>query len=981
MKKSLSLLVAVCMVFSMFASVAFAADAAQPSTQQKFDALKEQGIFTGYPDGSAGLDKNMTRAQFAVVLKRVNNLENAAAASKYVDVPAKHWAIGEIGAVTKASLMQGVGANKFDPNGNVTIEALATTLVRALDLEPVEGATVAGASAWAAGYVQAALDAKIIPSATNYKAAATRGQLVDATYAFVGGVVSVKSAVAVDAKTVKVTFSDDQVVTKELSEALKAGVATKVTVEYNGKSYTVEVTLGVVAAEAKAAGAKKVEVKFNQGVDASKVTFAVYNPTNVPVNVAKVTNSDDKATYTLELASKLIKGEYTVKANGLSQEVVAKFTAEDEKVAKIEFVSDKAALDRSNKKVVTAAVKISNQYGEDVTSNQIGSVTFNAQTGISVAKKQDNSGVLVITTAGNDFAIDNKILVTALHSGAALFASATLTVSDQARVYDIEVSKLYNSDSSATLNVNSTASDFKLVVVAKDQYGNVISDLNVLREDLIVTNTNSYVAKYAELTVAQRTYANFTSETIDGKSATVLALAPGTNGTTPALTAGTAKFTFLTPFSSKNAAFDVVVKDKAKTKDITLSQPALAVAGEKIEIPFTAVDQFGNAMKNAKDLNASDAFLLKATSSGTLAFEQDYVKGTAKLVLDTKNVAAKTFVTINLISSTNVAQSISFTLVEAAKGAVISGTKDFTKDFLKDATGTLKAGNVVVKDQYGRDFSLDASYRVTVKSSDTSKVVLGGVKVADDVYNVSDANGASLNAKGKGAATITLTLQKDGTDVEGSQYTFNSKVVEKADVSSYEIADVATLYSAASGYAAGYDKALTVNGVLADGSKVVVPAGYYQAFVSGDGVSINNAGKLQATGNTGFDNGNKEVKVTAIVDGANGPETVTKQVKVSTAAPAPVKLEVVENGKAKKVDTNVISASQADVRASLAAVAQDAVKTTDQYGVELTNDVVVPVPTNLPANKTVGTIEAGDTFNVTVVNNGIAISFKVIVTA
>ena len=111
MKKSLSLLVAIAMVFSMFASVAFAAERQQTTTaplttQQKFDALKAAGIFTGYPDGTAGLDKQMTRAEFAKVLAKITMLDdNAAAAKIYSDVPATHWAAGQIGAVTKAGLM------------------------------------------------------------------------------------------------------------------------------------------------------------------------------------------------------------------------------------------------------------------------------------------------------------------------------------------------------------------------------------------------------------------------------------------------------------------------------------------------------------------------------------------------------------------------------------------------------------------------------------------------------------------------------------------------------------------------------------------------------------------------------------------------------------------------------------------------------------------------------------------------------------
>src|SRR5690554_1337175 len=67
MRKSLSLLLAIAMVFSMFSSLAFAADETTLTAQQKYDALAAKGIFAGLADGSAGLDQNMNRAQFARV--------------------------------------------------------------------------------------------------------------------------------------------------------------------------------------------------------------------------------------------------------------------------------------------------------------------------------------------------------------------------------------------------------------------------------------------------------------------------------------------------------------------------------------------------------------------------------------------------------------------------------------------------------------------------------------------------------------------------------------------------------------------------------------------------------------------------------------------------------------------------------------------------------------------------------------------------
>lgn len=87
MKKILSVALSTAMAFSMFASVAFGDDAL--NTQQKFDVLKEKGIFTGYPDGTAGLDKEMTRAEFAKVLVGIMGLEPIEGKASFKDKTTK----------------------------------------------------------------------------------------------------------------------------------------------------------------------------------------------------------------------------------------------------------------------------------------------------------------------------------------------------------------------------------------------------------------------------------------------------------------------------------------------------------------------------------------------------------------------------------------------------------------------------------------------------------------------------------------------------------------------------------------------------------------------------------------------------------------------------------------------------------------------------------------------------------------------------
>lgn len=162
-------------------SSAVSAQETESTVQQKYNELKKAGIFKGFPDGTAGLEREMTRAQFAIVLQRMLDLKNAKAI--YTDLPAGYWAAGAIGATTEAGLFKGKGRGKFDPEGVVKIEELAAIALRVVGADARKDAIVTGkVGSWAAGYVAAALELGLIPAQDDYTAVATRGQLVGVTY-------------------------------------------------------------------------------------------------------------------------------------------------------------------------------------------------------------------------------------------------------------------------------------------------------------------------------------------------------------------------------------------------------------------------------------------------------------------------------------------------------------------------------------------------------------------------------------------------------------------------------------------------------------------------------------------------------------------------------------------------------------------------------------------------------------------------------
>ncbi|GMK44317.1 hypothetical protein PghCCS26_14450 [Paenibacillus glycanilyticus] len=116
-----------------------------PEMKAKLDALIAADIFNGTSTDTFGLDQTMTRAQLAVVLARAMNLNTSMVANtSFTDIPATSYASSYVEAVKEAGLMNGIGNDVFNPNGNVTKEQLAAVLVRSLGEQSSIGDKVNG---------------------------------------------------------------------------------------------------------------------------------------------------------------------------------------------------------------------------------------------------------------------------------------------------------------------------------------------------------------------------------------------------------------------------------------------------------------------------------------------------------------------------------------------------------------------------------------------------------------------------------------------------------------------------------------------------------------------------------------------------------------------------------------------------------------------------------------------------------------------
>ncbi len=327
MKKILSVALSTAMAFSMFASVAFGADA-KLTPEQQFNALKEAGIVSGFPDGLSHLEQALTRAELAKIIVNSLSLEPVNGVATYKDkgYSANHWAAPYIEAATQAKILEGSNG-LFRPSDKVTVQELAKVLVTALKLEvPADANNTA--SAWAKGYVAAAVEKGFIPEGINYQAQATRSQAVVAAYALyeANQVPTVKSYKVVDPKNVEVTMSNDEIVKVALEKALEANKETEIKFTYKDKEYTHKVTYVTTVAQAvksvSAADLKQIVVTFDGSVDAKSAELASnYSVKDRTFESAKLSADKTSVTLLLDEASTLTnQKEFELSINNVKNE-------------------------------------------------------------------------------------------------------------------------------------------------------------------------------------------------------------------------------------------------------------------------------------------------------------------------------------------------------------------------------------------------------------------------------------------------------------------------------------------------------------------------------------------------------------------------------------------------------------------------------------------------------------------------------------
>lgn len=139
-KKSVSVLLVVCVVLSLFAGSAYAAhlyfeDAKGHWAEDAINTLTEKGVIAGYPDGLAHPEAIITRAEFSTLVARTLKLpeyDEKGVTIRFTDL-AGHWSEKDVEALIIAGIIQkGDFESKFLPDQPITRIEMIRMLVRAI---------------------------------------------------------------------------------------------------------------------------------------------------------------------------------------------------------------------------------------------------------------------------------------------------------------------------------------------------------------------------------------------------------------------------------------------------------------------------------------------------------------------------------------------------------------------------------------------------------------------------------------------------------------------------------------------------------------------------------------------------------------------------------------------------------------------------------------------------------------------------------
>jgi len=859
MKKSLSLLVAIAMVFSMFAAVASAATASEAGAK-----LQQLGVIQGDQNGNLMENATWKRQDLAVLLSRLLGVEEEAAevakSHTFKDVPAGFYD-GYLSWAKAEGYMEGHSATQFGFSETLTNQQFYAVVLRSLGVDTT-GDNYANTMALA-------VEAGIVAEGTNATADAKRGE----TY------------VAVVAALDTVVEGTNQT----LGEKLGLVVNEKAT--------------GI--ASASATGAKQLTVNFNGVIDTEKAKLEVKR-NNATVSGTTVKFADDKKSATIALENKIIEATYAITLSGIDGLDSAKASAEVqgqvEKIAKIEILTASDILpDEDNVLIEFAAT---NQYGE-VSEKKASS--FDIRTGDVGYQAVSDTQSFKLTNLGTLKQKNDRVAVTIIDTDSAQQVNKIFTIGEPSLVSKIEVGNLVNTDNKEVASIEAGKSAY-LQYSAYDQYGVKVTNLSKLTTSgtgvAIILNDNNLTAGFVASEVGDSNPdLKFTAaSTAESKAynVTFIAVGSGSNVSKTVQVATPKKAATIEfgnfdsalakgdinkyiPLILKNEKGEALSRDEivSAANDltiyavggvVTLGSPVIATSGDdKGKIHIATVDNKGNGtivvqLKNKPEVKAqfsvsvNDNRFADRIAVASKAADQAVVGATTK-------VKFKSFDQLNGDwKDTGVSNSKVHVKLEKVNGntnAITSVTGPAGVSLTDGQTSAALAAN----DVFDQEFTFNAgsvtgTYKLTATLYKWNTATSAFNEVSSAVSQVEVVDGKS--------STLTYEVKLDKA-VEGNKL-FAIKKHPSATVAAYNAADVVANVPV-------FAKEVKVSAKEGD-KTVALPADIIQA------ISVSHTGVVEATGNkfiAGIAKGATSVSV--LFETETGNKSATMNVEVTEDLP------------------------------------------------------------------------------------------------
>ena len=606
----------------------------------------------------------------------------------------------------------------------------------------------------------------------------------------------VVEGVAKSATPVSITVYSAQVYKLENAKKVKYKLTEKFDVKVNGKF------------DAKQVRANKISV-VGTNLSTKAAAYVVKNTNGIVLNLKDNVEVNEAGTVaTLEsVVGQIPAGLYTVT---FEKEEPVEFTAVKQVVEKIVIEpADKLILKGINdpdNKVAYAYYKVLDNFGENVTEQPLGANIY--ANGKPVTKKGE-----VEFTNNSAFILGSTFGLTLVDQNSGKTANAVLTVSRESVLSEASFKGVYDKKEKKfvkTLSERADLKDYVLLFEGKDQYGRTKNNADKLQ--VTIAGSTGLQVKTGKVDQIK----------VDGVEYMTFGLDRFTQGKLMAGEATIQAFSLESGKQSSPVKVNVVAATEVKTLSIG-NGPKTIVADEEAELSYSATDADG---KPVTDFDILSRVTLNGGKEVNGKKGLRFEKKDGKVVLIYHPVADANIdraVTeyVSYVTQTNNVGNAVLTVNPARVPTKISGLK---KDVATALTGfdsgntlTIKAKDIVLKDQYGDDLdvtkALGNDYDVLVevekgKENNGFKAYGAGV---DGTYAASfgaivGSNGGTIAANGSTVlVTATATgdaisttlgvelslIKKDTTTahkaVSGSKYSFKISVAPVKDAKDVKV--------------------------------------------------------------------------------------------------------------------------------------------------------------------------------------------------